>query len=100
MPTETLKYDFHTFLNMEFEITKMGERGQVVIPLSLRKEMKINKGDKFMVIQRGNVLVLEKLRKPSMEEFEKMLKKTRAHAKKHGLTPKDMEDAIRKVRGR
>ena len=100
MPTETLKYDFHILNNMEFEVTKVGERGQVVIPQSVRKEMKIHKGDKFMVIQRGNVLVLRRLHKPTMKEFKKMLKECHDHAKKHGLTPKDMEDAIRKVRGR
>ena len=83
---------------MEFEITKIGERGQVVIPQSFRDDMSIHKGDKFMVLQRGDMLVLKKLRGPSMEDFDKMLKKSHAHARKHGLTEKDMQDVIKKAR--
>ena len=85
-------------MNMEFEIAKIGERGQVVIPQSFRDEMSIHKGDKFMVLQRGDMLVLKKLRAPSKSDFEKMLQKGHAHAKKHGLTKDDLQDAIKKAR--
>ena len=83
---------------MDFEIAKIGERGQVVIPQSFRDVMSIHKGDKFMVLQRGDMLVLKKLRAPSMEDFDKMLKKSHAHARKQGLTEKDMQDVIKKAR--
>lgn len=83
---------------MEFEIAKIGERGQVVIPQSFRDDMSIHKGDKFMILQRGDMLVLKKLRAPSREDFDKMLKKTHAHVKKHGLTEKDLQDAITQAR--
>lgn len=85
---------------MDFEIAKIGERGQVVIPQSLREGMSIHKGDKFMVLQRGDMLVLKKLQAPSTHDFEKMLQKSHAHAKKHGLTEKDMQDAIARARGK
>jgi len=83
---------------MDFEITKIGERGQVVIPQSFRDIMSIHKGDKFMVLQRGDMLVLKKLRAPTINDFDKMLEKSHAHAKKHGLTKADLEDAIKRVR--
>jgi len=83
---------------MEFEIAKIGERGQVVIPQSFRDDMSIRKGDKFMVLQRGDMLVLKKLRAPSREDFDKMLQKAHTHAKKHGLTEKDLPDAITRAR--
>ena len=70
----------------------------MVIPQSLRDDMSIHKGDKFMVLQRGDMLVLKKLRAPSVDDFEKMLKKSHAHAKKHGLTKNNMEAAIKKAR--
>ena len=85
---------------MDFEIAKIGERGQVVIPQSFRDEMSIHKGDKFMVLQRGDMLVLKKLRAPSIDDFDKMLKKSHAHAKKHKLTEKDLQDAIKKARAK
>ena len=86
-------------MKMEFEVATIGERGQVVIPQSFREEMGIHKGDKFMVLARGDMFVLKKLQAPSMEDFDRMLKKAHDHAKKHGLQPSDVEDAIRRVRG-
>ena len=83
---------------MDFEIAKLGERGQVVIPQSFRNDMSIHKGDKLMVLQRGDMLVFKKLRAPSRSDFNKMLKKTHAHAKKHNLTEKDLKDAIKRAR--
>ncbi|HKZ40490.1 MAG TPA: AbrB/MazE/SpoVT family DNA-binding domain-containing protein [Candidatus Hodarchaeales archaeon] len=83
---------------MDFEVTKMGERGQVVIPKEFRDHMGLHPGDKFIVVEIGNELVLRKLSGPSKEEFHEMIKKGHEHAKKHGLTEKDMWDAIRKAR--
>jgi len=83
---------------MEFEITKIGERGQVVIPQSVRNDMSIHKGDKFMVLQRGDMLVLKKLSAPSIEDFNKMLKKAHTHAKKHGLSEQELQEAIKRAR--
>jgi len=84
---------------MEFEIATIGERGQMVIPQPFREEMGVNKGDKFMVLKRGDMFVLKKLQAPSKEDFDHMLKKAHDHAKKYGLQSSDVEDAIRRVRG-
>jgi len=83
---------------LDFEIAKIGERGQVVIPQSFRNDMSIHKGDKFMVLQRGDMLVLKKLVGPSVEDFTTMLKKSHAHAKKHKFSEQDLEEAIQKAR--
>jgi AbrB family looped-hinge helix DNA binding protein len=83
---------------MDFEVASIGERGQVVIPQSFREQMGLSKGDKFMVLQRGDMLLLKKMKAPTMEDFDRMLKKSQEHAKKHGMTPKDLQDAIDRVR--
>jgi len=85
---------------MEFEVATIGERGQVVIPQSFREEMGVHKGDKFMVLRRGDMVVLKKLQAPTVEDVERMLRKAHEHATKHGLKPSDAEDALRRVRGR
>ena len=95
---EIFKYDNHINRIMEFEVTRLGERGQIVIPQIFRNHLKLKKGDKFMVVEQGNNLILKRLKAPSMEKFEHLLKKTRDHAKKHNLTEKDMWDAIEKSR--
>lgn len=84
---------------MDFEVATIGERGQVVIPQLFREEIGLHKGDKFMVLKQGDMLVLKRLQAPSRDDFEKMMKKAQEHAKKHGLKPSDVDEAIRKVRG-
>ena len=43
---------------MEIETTKMSSRGQVVIPVDMRKD--INEGDKLIVARKGDEIVLKK----------------------------------------
>ena len=43
---------------MQIDTTKMSSRGQVVIPLGMRKDIK--EGDKLIVIRRDNEIVLKK----------------------------------------
>lgn len=83
---------------MEFEITRIGERGQVVIPPSFRDQMRIHKGDKFMILQQGNAIILKRLRAPTKSDFEAMLKKAHLHAQKHKLTEKDLNEALKQAR--
>jgi len=83
---------------MEFEVTKLGERGQVVIPQEFRVHMGLKSGDKFIVIERGDTLMFKRLRAPSIEEFDAMIKKGHERAKKLGLTEKDLEEARKRSR--
>lgn len=85
---------------MDFDVATLGERGQLVIPQVFRDELGVHKGDKFMVLRRGDMLVFKRLQAPSHTDFERMLKQGHEHAKKHGLKEADIEEAIRKVRGR
>lgn len=82
----------------QFEVTRLGERGQVVIPLEFRKSMGLHRGEKFVVIGRSDVLILKRLRAPTIEDFEVMIRKGHAHAGKYGLTPKNLAEAIKKAR--
>ncbi len=95
MNTETFKYDNHTnMINMEFEFTRLGERGQIVIPLVFRENLKLKKGEKFMVVEQNGTILLKRLQPPTKEEFLELLRKTREHAKKHNITEKDLEEAL------
>ena len=82
----------------EIEVTSVSSRGQVVIPQKIRDKLHITEGEKFVVIGENDTIVLKKLEVPSFRGFDKLLKKTREHARKHGLTEKDMWDAIEKTR--
>ena len=81
-----------------FEVTKLGERGQIVIPQEFRKSLGLHAGEKFIVVARDGALIFRRLKAPSMKEFDSMLAKSHEHARKHKLTEKDMWDSIKKAR--
>ncbi len=47
---------------MEIEITKLGERGQVVIPQEIRKSLHLKKGEKFLVAKSDDKIIFEPIK--------------------------------------
>lgn len=52
----------HTNHIMEIDISKMGERGQVVIPQEFREELKLKKGEKFLVVKEDDKIIFEPMK--------------------------------------
>ncbi len=81
---------------MQVELTRISEKGQVVIPSSLRKEMGIKKSDQFMVFGEDGTVILKKIElgaiKRTFDEISKPLQKA---AKQAGLTRDDLKKAIK-----
>lgn len=80
------------------EVTSMSSRGQIVIPLAVRQELNLVEGTKFVVIGEGDTLLLKKIGMPSFKNFDKLIAKTQAFAKKKGLKQEDVELAIKRAR--
>ena len=80
------------------EITSMSSRGQVVIPQDVRDRLHLHEGEKFIVLGEEDTIILKKLEPPSFKGFDALLKKTREFAKKRGLQPRDVKEAIQEVR--
>jgi AbrB family looped-hinge helix DNA binding protein len=80
--------------------TRMSSRGQVVIPESVRHDLGLRTGDQFVVVAHGGVVVLQEIRKPSMAEFDAVIKKARRQAKVAGLRRADVAKAVAAVRGK
>jgi len=59
---------------MIIDTTKMSSRGQVVIPLDMREDIK--EGDKLIVIRKNNEIILKKSIPESALWSEKSLAKT------------------------
>ena len=51
-------------------------------------------------MERGDMLILKRLKAPTTKDFETMLNKGHTHAKKQGITEKDVLESIKKVRMR
>ena len=59
----------------EPEVTTMSEKGQVVIPQSIRKELGIKPKTKFLVYGRGDTVIMKKLELPDLKkEWEDIFK--------------------------
>jgi len=53
---------------MEIELTRISSKGQVVIPLEIRKKMKLNDGETLAVSARDDLIVLKKIKDPVEKE--------------------------------
>jgi len=87
-------------MTQDFATTKMSSRGQVVIPESVRSEMGLKPGSKFVVLWHDDVVMLKVISPPSLEEFTAVQKRLQQQARDQGLKRKDISKAIAKVRRR
>jgi AbrB family looped-hinge helix DNA binding protein len=78
--------------------TKLSSRGQVVIPEEIRKRLGLEPGDQFVVVGEGNVVILKTVEPPNAKEIKALMDEVQEAAKAAGVTPDDVERAIREVR--
>ena len=68
----------------EPQVTTISEKGQVVIPQSIRKELGIKPKTKFLIYGKGDTVIMRKLTLPDLKKewndiFEAMDKKEDFH---------------------
>jgi AbrB family looped-hinge helix DNA binding protein len=78
--------------------TKLSSRGQVVIPEEIRNRLGLEPGDQFVVVGEGNVVILKTVEPPNAKELKALLDQVQKAAEEAGVTPEDVERAIREVR--
>ena len=79
---------------------RMSSKGQVVIPEDVRKKLGLTTGSQFVVVGEKDVVILKTIARPSMREFDILIRNARRQAKSAGLTRSDVSKVIAKVRGR
>jgi AbrB family looped-hinge helix DNA binding protein len=67
-------------MSEEPQVTTISEKGQIVIPQSIRKELGIKPKTKFLVFGKGDIVIMKKLELPDMKKewseiFKEMDKK-------------------------
>ena len=80
------------------ETTRLSSKGQVVLPLAIRRRLHLAIGEKFAVLGEGDTVILKKLAPPSLNEIRRLLDEGRQYARRVGLTPADIARAIQRVR--
>jgi AbrB family looped-hinge helix DNA binding protein len=80
-------------MEAEPEVTTMSEKGQVVIPQSIRKELGIKPKTKFLVFGRGDTVIMKRLELPDVKkEWEDIFKMM--DSKKLNLSDADVIEEI------
>ena len=86
-------------IHIETSVLRISSKGQIVIPSLWRKRMNLKAGESLLAIGEGDVLLLKKIEKTALRtEFEETVKPIRRKIKKLGITKKDVDSAVKKVR--
>jgi AbrB family looped-hinge helix DNA binding protein len=78
--------------------TKMSSKGQVVIPEAIRKRLKLKSGSQFVVVGKGDVIILKTITPLALTEFDGLIAEARRQARKAGLKRSDIAGAIVRAR--
>lgn len=82
----------------KIEVTRLSSKGQIVLPLTIRERLRLEEGERFVVVAQGDTVILKRLEMPSLAGAQALVYKSRAFAKKAKLSAKRVGDAVRKVR--
>lgn len=84
---------------MVLDMTRLSEKGQIVIPNELRKEMGLRAGTRFIVMGLEDTIVLRRL-ELSQERIrlKRLLGRSRKMAEKVGFTEKEVDRLIHSFR--
>lgn len=83
---------------MNTEIVTVSSKGQISLPVSIRKLLSIDTGDKLVAYTSGDVIMLKTLKLPSAEEFEASLNEAQNWALSVGYNENDVDDIVKSFR--
>lgn len=85
---------------MDMQVLTVSSKGQISLPISIRKMLSINTGDKLVAYASGDAIMLKTLKMPTVQELEKSLDEAQKWAESVGYEGSDVNDIIKSVRKR
>ena len=83
---------------MSAQILTVSSKGQIALPVSIRRALSIDTGDKLVAYTSGDVIMLKTLKLPTSAEFEASLDEAQKWAASVGYSEDDVDDIIKTVR--
>lgn len=83
---------------MNTQVLTVSSKGQISLPVTIRKSLSIDAGDKLVAYTSGDVIMLKVLKLPTAEEFEASLDQAQEWASSVGYAEDDVNDIIKSVR--
>jgi len=81
----------------EFYISRITTKGQVTVPVELRKALNIKEGDYILFEKKGPRVEIKKMQSPI--DFKEFARPIRERFQRKGITYADVEEAIKWARG-
>lgn len=78
-------------------MTRMSEKGQVVIPGDIRQSLGLKSGVKFIVAAEGDTVILKRIGRPTLAEIDKLFAESQKFARKAGLKKSNIKKVIQSL---
>ncbi len=78
--------------------TYMSSKGQVIIPAWIRKQLRLQPGTAFIVVARGDTVVLNRLKEPPWKDFDDLATEAKEQGKLMDGAMVGFRKAINKMR--
>ena len=79
-------------------IAAMSSKGQIVLPISIRRKLNLAEGSQFLVVTDNENILLKPVREPSLDEFYSLIKQAQKTAAQLGLTEEEINAEIKEMR--
>ena len=76
----------------------MSSRGQIVLPISIRRKLNLEEGSQFLVLTDNENILLKPVREPSLDEFYSLIEQAQRTAAQLGLTEEKINAEIKAMR--
>ena len=79
-------------------IAAMSSRGQIVLPISIRRKLGLGEGSQFLVVTDNENILLKPVKDPSLDEFYTLIEQAQRTAAQLGLTEEKINAEIKAMR--
>ncbi len=83
---------------MAVNVLSVSSKGQIVLPMEMRKKMDIRAGAKLAAYAMGDMIMLKMINIPTENDFKKSLDKAAIWAKEAGYEESDVETIVKSYR--
>ena len=79
-------------------IAAMSSRGQIVLPIAIRRKLNLREGSQFLVVTDNENILLKPIKEPSLDEFHSLIEHAQKTAAQLGLTEEEINAEIKAMR--
>ena len=83
---------------IDAEIITVSTKGQIAIPVKIRKRLNIENGSKLIAYVYGDTIMLKVLKVPSAQEFIESMDRAQEWAKEVGFKESEVDEIIKEAR--